>query len=73
MEIRIKDLIMDLFEVGEKYKIKTYNEVDEFVKCVCTVKSKDEYRLIIDVHETDGEDEGITHIPWSIIESVESL
>ena len=74
MKIQVRNLVMDLFEVGKDYKIIIKDEDNGLVEYTCTVKGKDEYTLFIYVSETDGEwDEGTTYISWKIIESVEAL
>lgn len=74
MKIRECTLVMNLFEVGKKYKIAVFDEDNGNVVYKCTVKEKDGDYLLIDVYETDGEEDyGQTWIKWRWILEMEQL
>ncbi|MEC3598403.1 hypothetical protein ACTFRD_11270 [Bacillus cereus group sp. MYBK249-1] len=74
VKIRVWTLVMNLFEIGKKYKIIILDEDNGQVVYKCTVKAKDGGNLLIDVYETDGEEDyGQTWIKWRWILEMEQL
>lgn len=69
--IKVADLILNLFEVGKKYKITTFDSDYGYTEQKCFVKEKTEESLLLDIYEP-FETKGCW-IHWTELDAVEEI
>ncbi|EJP84664.1 hypothetical protein [Bacillus cereus] len=69
--MKVPGFVMNLFEIGKKYKIITFNPDFGYSECKCVVKNKTDESIFVDIFEPSWPK--ACWISWNELDTVEEI